>query len=138
MDQFSDHGSQATGRNDGRATQAARNSVPDCTGVEKFDGVECYVIKSTKANWKPVFDYFEISTGLQRGSKETLATDQGEFDATSTFKDYRDTNGIKYPFSNVMTIGPQVLETEMLEITANPKLKPDEFDLPEEVQAWKK
>jgi hypothetical protein len=37
-----------------------------------------------------------------------------------------------------MTIGPQVLETEMLEITANPKLKPDEFDCPEEVQALKK
>jgi len=110
----------------------------ECTGVEKFDGVECYVIKSTKANWKPVFDYFETSTGLLRGSKETLSTDHGDLDTTNTIKDYRDTNGIKYPFSSVMTIGPQVLETKVSEVIANPKLKSDEFDLPEEVKALKK
>jgi hypothetical protein len=38
----------------------------ECTGVEKFDGVECYVIKSTKANWKPVFDLPEEVKALKK------------------------------------------------------------------------
>lgn len=110
----------------------------ECTGVEKFDGVDCYVTKSIKGDQKPVFDYFETSTGLHRGTKETLYTDQGEFEATSTFGDYRDVEGIKFPFLNVTTVGPQAVETQTLEIIPNSKFKPDEFDLPKEVQDLKK
>ena len=110
----------------------------ECTSVEKFDAVDCYVVKSSKPNWKPVLDYFEISTGLHRGTRETIATEQGELQVETTYQDYRDVDGIKMSYVSVQKLGPQALEIQVTSFKVNPKLASDVFEVPEEVKALKK
>ena len=107
----------------------------ECSGVEEFDGVDCYVIKSTKANLKPIFDYFEISTGLHRGTKETSPTNQGGSEVTKTYIDYRDAGGIESPYTRAMKMGPRTIELKISEVLNNAQINPKEFDVPAEVKA---
>lgn len=99
---------------------------------------DCYVVKSSKPNWKPVLDYFEISTGLHRGTRETIATEQGELQVETTYQDYRDVDGIKMSYVSVQKLGPQTLEIQVTSFQVNPKLASDVFEVPEEVKALKK
>lgn len=111
----------------------------ECSGAEKFDGVECYVVKYSKQDRKPTIDYFEKATGLLRGSRQTMVTNQGEIEVQTTMTDYRDVDGVKFPFSSVMTMGPGLaLELSISSIKTNPKLDANQFDLPAEAAALKK
>jgi len=110
----------------------------ECTGVEKFDGVDCYVVKYVKADRKPMIDYFEKSTGLLRGTRQTMVTNQGNVEVQMTMSNYRDVEGIKYPFTSVMSLGPGlVMEVQLTSFSANAKLEPNQFELPADVAALK-
>jgi len=111
----------------------------ECTGIEKFDDFDCYVVKYIKADRKPMLDYFEKETGLLRGSRQNMMSQQGEIEVKITTTDYRDVDGIKYAHSGVMELGPGLaLELKISSLELNPKLAANEFDLPADVAALKK
>ncbi len=94
---------------------------------------DCYVVKSSKQNWKPVLDYFEISTGLHRGTRKTIAIEQGELQVETTYQDYRDVAGIKMSYVSVQKLGTQALEFRVTSFKVDPKVASDVFG----VLAWK-
>ena len=45
----------------------------------------------------------------------------------SEYSDYKDVNGIKYPFTRSRNMGPQVVELTVTDIKVNAKVKASEF-----------
>lgn len=111
----------------------------ECTGVEKFDDVDCYVVKFVKGDLKPVLDFYEKTTGLLRGSRQTIVSPQGEFEIETKYSDYREVEGIKFPFSAISTLGPgQSMELQTKEMKLNTEFASGHFALPEEIKSLKK
>lgn len=111
----------------------------ECTGIEKFDGVECYLLKYTKADQNPVFDYFDKATGLLRGSRQTVISPQGQMEVETTYSEYKEVEGVKFAFSSSMQVGPgQSMELKTKELKLNPKFEAERFELPDEIKSLKK
>jgi len=111
----------------------------ECTGIEKFDGVECYLVKYSKGDKKPMFDYFDKATGLLRGTRQTLKSPQGEIEVETTYSNYKEVDGVKFAFNSSMQLGPgQTMEMKTKELKLNPKFDSNRFDLPDEVKLLKK
>ncbi|MFO0455632.1 MAG: hypothetical protein ACK5Z0_06445 [Planctomycetota bacterium] len=111
----------------------------ECTGIEKFDGVECYLVKYSKGDKKPMFDYFDKATGLLRGTRQTITSPQGEMEFETTYSNYKEVDGVKFAFNSVIQVGPgQTMEMKTKELKLNPKFDANRFELPDEVKLLKK
>ena len=73
-------------------------------GPEKIDGKDTYKLSHTTADGAATWtDNFDATTGLKVQSIVTSKSPQGEMTTTTTYSDYKDMNGIKFP----MTLGQQ-------------------------------
>lgn len=73
-------------------------------GPEKIDGKDTYKLSHTTADGAATWtDNFDVATGLKVQSIVTNKSPQGEMTNTTTYSDYKETNGIKFP----MTLGQQ-------------------------------
>lgn len=110
-----------------------------CTGIEKFDGVDCYVVESKKDDAKPIIDYFEKANGLHRGSRIQAITGMGQLEIVTKYSDYREIDGLKFSFKGKSELpNNMVQEMEFSSIKLNSEVSPDAFKLPEEVKGLKK
>ncbi len=110
-----------------------------CTGVEEFNGEDCYVIEAKKEGQEPVFHYFSVESKLHTGTLMTAANPMGKMEVVSKLSDYRDVGGVKMPFHTAAEL-PQgmTLETTMESIEANTKIDDSQFALPKEIEELKK
>lgn len=110
-----------------------------CTGIEKFDGEDCYVLVLERENAQPATEYYSVAKGFQRGSKQHTVTQMGDLEIETTYDDYREVKGVKFPYSAVAKLPngmSQKVEIESVEL--NPEVDAQLFELPAEVQALKK
>jgi hypothetical protein len=99
-------------------------------GIEKVDGKDAYKVVNTLGTltWS---DFYDVASGLKTQSVASTKTPQGERTQTSTFADFKPTNGILFP----MTInqqsprGPMTLTIDAVRI--NKGLKDSEFTVKE-------
>ncbi|MDX9694713.1 MAG: pitrilysin family protein [Bacteroidales bacterium] len=96
-------------------------------GVEKIEGEDAFKVIVLMPNGKKTIDFYSLATGLKIQSRETIVTPQGEFVQTQSFSDYREVNGIKFPFL-IKASGIQNMEliTESVEI--NIEIKDEIFN----------
>ena len=52
---------------------------------------------------------------------------EAEMESYSEYSDYKEVNGIKYPFTRSRNMGPQVVELTVTDIKVNAKVKASEF-----------
>lgn len=90
-------------------------------GIETIDGVDAYKITLTKPNGKTAVRYFDVATNLLL--KES--TDQGFIE----YGDYRIVDKIKFPYKIKQSIGPQLVELNVLTIKINSGLKDEKFSI---------
>lgn len=88
-------------------------------GIEEIDGVECYRLILTYPSGKQSTQFFDAKSGL----KVKELSEQG----TATFGDYREVNGVRFPFAISQQMGPQTIDLKVLSIKVNSKLKDDLF-----------
>jgi hypothetical protein len=99
-------------------------------GKEVFDGVECYKVSLTSKSGQARADYFEVATGLRRG---TVASTAGG-SQTQVMGEYREFEGRKVPTR--MTIGtPQGDIVITITSVSFAKQDPTVFEAPAEVKA---
>ncbi|MDH3496173.1 MAG: DUF4412 domain-containing protein [Gemmatimonadota bacterium] len=101
---------------------------------EEFDGVPCYRVKVTTVDGESYVEFFDKSTGLQRGSRRTQGSPMGDIEAVSVVSDWRDVGGVKIPFKSVQrAMGiEQVVTIATVETMAVPD---SVFAVPAEIQA---
>ncbi|WP_247231428.1 hypothetical protein [Telluribacter sp. SYSU D00476] len=86
-------------------------------GKESVDGRDAYKVEYT-AGGRTWQDYFDVSSGLKVRRTATVETPRGKSDVAITYEDYKEVNGIKYPFKRSQKSGQfeMVMETQSIKI----------------------
>lgn len=96
--------------------------------IEDVNGKEAYKVAITDSKGNVSYDYFDIKSRLK---VYTVSTEKGpdgsEIESSSEWGDYREVDGIKYPFTRSRNMGPQLMELKVKEVKINSKLKSSEF-----------
>jgi predicted Zn-dependent peptidase len=99
------------------------------SSVEEEDGKTLNVLEYSGAEGK-VFVYFDADTGLKY--KQTVIAkmpDGSELAQTTYFNDYREVNGVLFPYVVSMPLGPQNLEMKIVNLTINPQVSDADFTI---------
>ena len=103
--------------------------TPELVGIEQIDGKDAYKIVLTLSNGKQMTYYYDVETGYSAKQITTVDTPQGSFTSTITFNDFRDVNGIKYPYELTQSMGPQVISLKVESIEYNSGLDDSIFQI---------
>ena len=101
----------------------------ELTGMEKVAGNDTYKITLTLPNDNKWIQFYDVASGLLVKQLSTKEAPQGTFTIAITFDDYRDVDGVKYPFKFNQTVGPQSMDMEVESITINSGLDDTLFEI---------
>jgi hypothetical protein len=101
------------------------------TGVEQVDSINCYVVKMVLPSGLRWRQYYSVETGFKLKEIKELYTQQGLFEQESFYSDYRNVDGLKYPFKIVQNMGMQKLELNVSSIKLNTGISDEIFEIPE-------
>ena len=110
----------------------------ECTGMEDFNGEDCYVVKVSNDDQEPIYHYFSVESKLHTGTKMVAVSQMGSFEIVTRLSDYREVGGVKMPFLTTAEL-PQgmTMETKMETMEVNPDLDDSVFALPDEIEEIK-
>lgn len=96
--------------------------------IEDLNGKDAYKVAITDSKGNVSYDYFDVDSKLKVYTTSTeKGPDGSETETFSELGDYKDVNGIKYPYTRSRSMGPQVMELKVTEIKINSKVKASEF-----------
>lgn len=87
-------------------------------GIEKVGNADAYVLNVTK-DGKTTLEYYDVATGLKLRSQVTQEVQGMELQVTTDYSDYRDINGLKFPFNHKESAMGQSMETKVKEVLVN-------------------
>lgn len=105
--------------------------IPRLVGIETIDSTVCYEVSMTSDSSTTWDQYYDTDSGLKVKEIRDIETPQGKFKEESSYSDYKDVSGIKYPFKIIQTIGKQTAEMNVESITVNAGLDDKLFEIPE-------
>ncbi|MEQ9262317.1 MAG: insulinase family protein [Owenweeksia sp.] len=91
------------------------------------DGKKAYVMEITDPVGEKVTRYYSAETFLPVKEEATTETPQGPVVSTTLFSDYREVNGVKYPYEINASSGAQKIQMVVQEIKVNQGIKDDAF-----------
>ena len=94
--------------------------------IEKLEDKDTYKVKVVNPTGKVTYDYFDIESGLRIQSKETVIVPQGEFTTIQSFSDFKEIDGVKFPFV-IKISGVQNMELKIDSVSINTELNDDLF-----------
>ncbi len=102
---------------------------PELAGVEKVNGKEAYKMY-LKMPWGDKYtQYFSVKTGLLVRQVVPITTPQGTFNQTTDLSDYKEVNGVKFPFKIKQQAGPQSIELTVEKILINSGVADSLFEI---------
>ena len=99
----------------------------ELAGMAKVEDQPAYVLKVTNADGDVVTEYYAVESGLKVKEETTQDTPQGPMTSSSTFSDYREVNGVMYPYVIKAQTGPQSIKMTASEIKVNTGLEKSMF-----------
>ncbi|WP_064966275.1 M16 family metallopeptidase [Tenacibaculum ovolyticum] len=90
--------------------------------IEPINGKKAYVIKLDK---KEIF--YDMESGLKLKEVSTVKGPQGEVKDPVEFSNYKEVNGVKFPYLMVRSMGPMKLNFEVKEIKINEGVSDADF-----------
>ncbi|MCT4603841.1 MAG: insulinase family protein [Marinifilum sp.] len=84
-------------------------------GAEKVDGVKAYKLEIKDPQGNSKYEFFNASTGLK---VKTIAQQQG-MSVIMLYKNYKEVDGVKYPFQTITKMGPQEMPLTITELLVN-------------------
>ena len=100
-------------------------------GIEQVDNIDCYIVKMVLPSGLRWQQYYSIETGFKIKEIKELHTEQGLFEQESFYSDYRNVDGLKFPFNIVQNMGMQKLELNVSSIKLNTCISYDVFIIPD-------
>lgn len=92
----------------------AKDATITLDGIEPFNGVDAYVVKSGKTT-----SYYDVKTGLKLGKATVQEAGGQKATQTISYGDYKDVKGIKVAHKTTMSFGPQEVEFVASEVKIN-------------------
>lgn len=99
----------------------------ELTGIEKPDGKDLYRIKLTGPTGKVSSEFYCVETGLKLRSEMSQETPMGVVTIVTTYGDYQEVNGIKFPYTIKQQAGPQNFDMKVSSIQLNTGLDNSAF-----------
>ena len=87
-------------------------------GVEQVDGKDVYALKVVKGK-KTAIEYYEVESGLKVKTVATVEGPQGEMQQVSEYSDYKEVDGVKFPYSLKQSAGGMAMNTTVNSIEVN-------------------
>ncbi|HKJ81723.1 MAG TPA: insulinase family protein [Ignavibacteriaceae bacterium] len=97
--------------------------------VAKVNGKDAYKVEMSLPDGKTWVEYFDTSSGLKVKDSKQVTVPQGTFTRETEYSDYRNVDGVMYPFKLKQSIGQQVLDFSVSSIKVNTGLKDDKFEI---------
>ncbi|PWA04513.1 peptidase M16 [Flavobacterium psychrotolerans] len=72
-------------------------------GIEDMNGSDAYVIKDGKSTL-----YYDVKSGLKVAESKTMEQGGQTITQTTSYSDYKDVKGIKFPYKTVLNIGMEI------------------------------
>ncbi len=101
----------------------------ELVAIENIDGKDAYKIKVTAPSGDVSTEFYDVNTHLKVKEISVKETEQGSFTIESTYDDYREVNGMLYPFKIRQSFGPQAFDLEVKSVEINTKIPADTFSV---------
>lgn len=88
-------------------------------GIEQVNGKDAYKVELTFPSGNTTTHYYDVESGLRVKSLSLTGTTE--------YADYREVDGLKFPFSIKQAAGPQMIDLKVISVKVNPKLKDELF-----------
>jgi len=102
------------------------NENSKLTGIEIIDGKDAYVI-STKGEIVSSSVYFDVESGLKVKELQVITMQGQTQNQESTFSNYQEFNGIKFPSTKTGNLGPQTVEFKLISAKVNEDVSEADF-----------
>ena len=91
-------------------------------GVEQVNGKDAYKVEVDLKDGSKFADFYSVETGLK---VKSVSAEEGSVE----FSDYKEANGVKFPYTISQTMGPQNMKFNVESIEINTKIKDDVFEI---------
>ena len=89
------------------------------TGTDKVNGKDVYVVSLTLPNNNVWTQYYDKDSGLLLKETKNIKMPNGVMTQGTLFDDYKDVDGIKFPFKFSQSFGPQTIDMNVTSIKIN-------------------
>jgi zinc protease len=96
-------------------------------GGEKIENKTAYKVEVKLPSGGKWTQYFDPETGYKIKELKNVTTPQGTFTQETLYSDYREVEGVKYPFEIKQSLGPQKLDFKVTSIEVNQGLQDSFF-----------
>lgn len=96
-------------------------------GLEKLGGNDAYKIELHLASGGVITQYFDVESSLKVKETKFISAPQGLVTVATEYSDYRDVEGMKYPFVVKQSFGPMNIELKVTSISLNKGLSDELF-----------
>ena len=93
------------------------------TGIEKVEGKDAYVVECIYPSGSKSIAYYDVTSHLKVQTIKTVDSPQGQVTQTTIYQDYKEANGVKFPYTVLQTFGPQNLKAEITSLEVNVPLE---------------
>jgi zinc protease len=100
-------------------------------GIETVDSTDCYKIELTTEGGTNWVQFYSIYSGLKIKEVKKVETTQGSFQQETFYSDYKEVDGLKFPFKIKQSFGMQTIEMNVSSVKLNKGLKDSVFEIPE-------
>jgi hypothetical protein len=100
-------------------------------GVEQVDSIDCHkllIVLPSGIRW---FQFYDTERGLKIKEQKEIQTQQGLTEQNTHYFDYREVDGLKFPFKIKQTMGIQEIELNVSSIILNSGIDDNVFRIPE-------
>jgi hypothetical protein len=98
-------------------------------GVEKVEGENAYKLIMTLPSGIKWTQYYAIDSGLKVKEEKNINSPMGLFQQEIIYDDYREIEGLLFPFSIKQSIGAQSMEFNVSSVKINTGLTDREFEI---------
>jgi len=103
--------------------------IPELNGIELIDGMQTYEIVLNLPSGKQWLQYYDIETGYLVKQISSVDTEQGSSAVTSTYKDYRQVDGLMFAHKITQSFGVQVFNLTLQSCEINTGLSDNLFEV---------
>jgi len=97
------------------------------TGTENVDGKAAYKIEVPGETVQTTY-FYDVESGLKVKEATVINMNGQTQNQEVNYKNYQEVDGIKFPSIKVGSMGPQIIETKLLEAVINVELTAEDFE----------
>ena len=105
------------------------NLEANLIGTENIGGRTAYAVEIVKPSGSRAVHYYDVESGLKLRVSTSFETPQGVMEQSTDFGDYREVDGLLFPHSITIPMGPANMTAEVQSIELNKGVADDVFDV---------